>query len=299
MTNAIPRKKLVFGLLAMLSAGLVLAEDEIVLPVSEGTVSLSDALADVGSSLTALNGGADAAKTIRKTGAGTLTFTTKLPNWTGDLHVDGGVAWVSGLATAVGKADAGEVYVANGATIVIDAAIASVDSSGPKRPIHVQGTGAKGEKGAIRSRIGTSGNFLRACLPFHLVLDGDATWAFDCPSSGTSPVFDGEKVIDMQDHTLTLTNDGTTDKKADIAYFDSGMAAPLNPHAMIVSGLSVGLRGVDFGGDENCTFTLKDGSFIDYVGGRNPCGFKWKLVVDETAAAFALQPASYALVGLI
>lgn len=295
MTNAIPRKKLVFGLLAMLSAGLVLAdEDEIVLAVSEGTVSLADALLSAGSSLTALNGGADAAKTIRKTGAGTLTFTTKLPNWTGDLHVDGGVAWVSGLDTAVGNAESGEVYVADRATIVIDAAIASVESSGPKRPIHVQGTGATGEKGAIRSRIGTSVNYLRACLPFKLVLDGDATWAFDCPSSGTSPVFDGDRVIDMQGHTLTLTNDGTTDKKANIVYFDSGMAAPLNPHAMIVTGLSVGLRGVDFGGDENCTFTIKDGSFIDFVGGRSPRGFKWKLVVDETADANALQPASYA-----
>lgn len=228
MTNAIPRKKLVFGLLAMLSAGLVLADEEIILSVTEGTVSLADALSSAGSSLSAVNGGADAAKTIRKIGAGTLTFTTKLPNWTGDLYVDGGVAWVSGLDTAVGKADAGEVYVADRATIVIDAAIASVDSSGPKRPIHVQGTGATGEKGAIRSRIGTSGNFLRACVPFHLVLDGDATWVFDRPSTGTSPVFDGEKVIDMQDHALTLTNDGTTDKKADIVYFDSGMGAPLN-----------------------------------------------------------------------
>ena len=294
MTTSIPRKKLVFGLLAMLSAGLALADDEIVLAVSEGTVSLADALTAAGSSLSAVNGGADAAKTIRKTGAGTLSFTTKLPNWTGDLYVDGGVAWVSGLDTAVGNADAGEVYVANRATIVIDAAITSVDSSGPKRPIHVQGTGATGEKGAIRSRIGTSGNYLRACLPFKLVLDGDATWAFDCPSSGTSPVFDGDRVIDMQGHTLTLTNDGTTDKKANIVYFDSGMAAPLNPHAMVVSGLGVSLRGVDFGGDENCTFTIKDGSYLSFATDRSPKGFKWKLVVDETADACALRPAKYA-----
>ena len=56
----------------------------------------------------------------------------------------------------------------------------------------------------IRSRIGTTGNSLRACLPFHLVLDGDATWAFNCPSTGSSPVFDGDRVIDMQGHQFNL-----------------------------------------------------------------------------------------------
>lgn len=294
MTSAILRKKLVFGLLTILSASLVLAEDEIVLAVSEGTVSLSDALSSAGSSLTALNGGADAAKTIRKTGAGTLTFTTKLPNWSGDLYVDGGVAWVSGQDAAVGNADAGEVYVADGATIVIDAAIASVDSSGPKRPIHVQGTGAPGEKGAIRSRIGTSGNFLRGCLPFNLVLDGDTTWAFDRPSSGSGAVFDTERTIDMNGHVLTLTNEGTTDPKATCVYFDSGMGALSDQHAIIVSGMEVVLRGAKFGGDETCTFTLTNGSFFTYSTARRPRGFDWKLVVDETADPYTFRASDYA-----
>ena len=293
MACQVMRGKFVLGLLALLSANVIVA-DEILLPVPEGTTSLAAALTAAGSSLAALNGGADAAKTIRKTGGGTLTFTTKLPNWTGDLHVDGGVAWVSGLATAVGNADAGEVFVADGATIVIDAAIDSVESSGPKRPIHVQGAGASGEKGAIRSRIGSSGNFLRACLPFHLVLDGDATWAFDRPSTGSSPVFDNGRVIDMQGKTLTLTNDGTTDKKADVVYFDDVKLPLSDSPAMIVSGLRACLRGADFGGDETCTFTLRDGSSLSFADGRRSKGFRWKLVVDETADARALRPANSA-----
>ncbi len=145
-------------------------------------MTLEDALtafnaANAGEAVTcaSLNGGADAERTLVKKGTGTLRMNAALANFTGMVSVEAGIL-ASEVKYSLGKESnpLSPIYVHSGATLSCVTTNANLNNG---RTLHVSGTGADGQPGAlVCESCKVSGNYhLSNVFGDHLVLDGDAT----------------------------------------------------------------------------------------------------------------------------
>ena len=271
-----------FGVVALAASVATAAELELNVT---GNQTLSQALAALSPALTIsdINGGSYAAYDIVKTGSGTLTFDTELPNWTGSLGVTNGVVVAIPVAQTVLGSASGAVWVSSGTTIVIDdsdGASRANNSLAPKRPIHLAGTGAPGYYGAIK--IINNVSRYRSCLPYSLVLEADTTMCFGNVDHKDAVNFvldtsGGAKTIDQQGkYVLTLTKQGATR----VPKFLWSGGNFVNPYRIVHDGVYFDNRGSSFSGSSANIVTLRNGANLIY---EDNAGQPWTLIVEDTA----------------
>ena len=275
---------LVIGALAAYGDVTIPSEAEWVKPIYEvevtsGAVDLQEATVTVtdasGAQTTRI--GVDPATvsgTIVKTGVGELKMLDSRTTFAGTIHVMEGVLRVSNMYPLGG--DSATTYVHSNATLI-------TDYSNPKEEVKstaVYGTtvyegggGAAGQPGQL---VMIKGSNIRAPLPTKNILLADATWNYI-----GNVCWDASKIIDLQGHVLTISDEGVDDATL---YVDGFKAQ--NPGGFILDGLAeFDIRQVGaetFCGNGFLKFT--NGTpfvFPESYRAKNP--IEWKIVADSTA----------------
>jgi len=172
------------------------------------TKTLSEALADYNAAhageagftdvtVSTLNGGADAARTLVKTGTGMLRMETPIAGFTAPVHVEAGIL-KSEVRYGLGKESNANapVYVHAGATIQ---ALTTNDALNVGRTFHIAGAGAAGYAGALvcGSDAVPNNYHLYHVFGSKLYLDADAT-----VNVGSWVEITG--TLTLNNHTLTI-----------------------------------------------------------------------------------------------
>ena len=177
----------------------------IFLDVASGaTVSVSDALTAYNAayegesvSIESLNGGADAGRTLVKTGTGILKMDQAIPDFTGQVHIEAGVLRTE-VRYSIGKESNANapVYVYSGATM---STLTTNLSMNVGRTVHIAGTGASGYQGALHcGSTGVSGNYhLYNVFGGKVILDEDA-------SARVGSWIEVADQLTLNGHTLTV-----------------------------------------------------------------------------------------------
>ena len=257
-----------------------------------GETSLSDALgaynAAHSTSYVDTDGGASlGADDIEVSGAGTLTFSTALGDWTGDLTVKSGAkvrAICGTTAVVLGNADSGTVRVERGAALICDYST-HVGSYADKitRPIHIAGDGqAAGEHGALKMIVNNSS--FRSATPESLVLDGNATLCFGSANSAWTQdhqlIMDSRESWSLDGHVLTFTKAGW-DKKSVPTFFlgatiDGGVGG-----SVVFDGVVALFRAATFRGGSDCSIVFRNGADASF---QNFSPSAWTVLVEESAS---------------
>lgn len=148
---------------------------------SDATMSVEEALtvynaAHEGESVSveSLNGGADASRTLVKTGTGLLKMDRAMPNFTGEVHIEAGVLRTE-VRYSIGKESNANapVYVYSGATMYT---LTTNSNMNVGRTVHIAGTGASGYQGALQCGNTFSGNYhLYNVFGGKIILDDNAS----------------------------------------------------------------------------------------------------------------------------
>ena len=279
---------------AVATVGLVLmggvGRAETIQLVLGGDATLAEALAAYDAAHSAAyvdtDGGASlGANAIEVSGSGTLTFSTALGSWTGDLTVKPGakVRAICGVTSAVlGNAATGAVRVESGAALVNDYST-HVGSYADEitRPIHIAGDGqAAGEHGALKLIVNNSS--FRAAVPMSLFLDDDATVCFGSANPSWSQdhqvIMDCGETWNLGGHVLTLSKAGWT--KTSTPTFFYGANVKGGGH-VVQDGVIALFRNAAFEGGAENTFTFRNGAYGWLQGFTSPA---WTLKVEDTAS---------------
>ena len=275
---------------AVVCTGSVVA-DEIELKVDSGTKTLAEALGALSPALTIadLNGGGSSSVDIRKTGEGTLTFDIDesgfdISRWTGRLYVDKGVLEVIVDASNTKTLDmlgsqGGDVYVASGATLDINSKemVTNSANSGPKRTLHIQGTGATGMYGAVRLYGSGTGSIRSAC-PYSVSLDDDASISF----RGNLQLVSENKTWRLNGHTLTFTKNGNSSTCSWVS--NSKVQNPGATGKIVFDGVIYQARmsndGWEGGAENEVVF--RNGAYFNWNLNKT-VGHAWTLVYEDSA----------------
>ena len=181
-------------------------DDPLVLTVPDGAVqTLEEALAAYNAAegtaytFADLDGGSLKDRTLVKRGAGTLRLVSTNANFVGAVHLEAGLAEVvARYGLGKGAADAGPVYVHDGATMLCHhpKPAAGTDFRNGGRVVHVAGAGVDGT-GALKGTGELIAYGTRPIFGQEIVLDGDALVAqsdWYCPAN----------VLTLNGYTLTL-----------------------------------------------------------------------------------------------
>lgn len=177
---------------------------------SDATMSVAEALtaynaAHEGESVSveSLNGGADASRTLVKTGAGLLKMDQAIPDFTGEVHIEAGVLRTE-VRYSIGKESNSNapVYVYSGATMYT---LTTNSNMNVGRTVHIAGTGASGYQGALQCGNTFSGNYhLYNVFGGKIILDEDA-------SARVGTWIEVADQLTLNGHTLTVIgNNGSS-----------------------------------------------------------------------------------------
>jgi len=289
LTGSVCRLAAVFC--AVVLSGRVSAET-IRLSVPSGTTnSLAVALAAQAPAYTDTDGGVSlGANDIEVSGPGVLAFSKALGSWTGNLTVKAGgiVRAVIGETTVLGNAATGAVFVEAGGTVRSD----DSDNGGAgnnkaiARTIHIAGTGAPGEYGALRLYPRGKELSLRSCVPAKVVLTADATLSFCWAGTLEFQIVSESKTLDLAGHTLTMTGSGMPGLAPwQFPRFFYAGTYVLNPGRIVHDYTLCECRSfANFAGDASNELVLTNGARLcidGTAGGMMKNG--WTLKVDATA----------------
>ena len=169
---------------------------------SSGDLTLSQALANAGASISDLTG--NVYDDIVVAGDGRILFDTPISTYAGTVHVSSGATAVVKVVGGLG-ANSGKVYVADGGALIPDATGLATDTfTMPKAEVHIVGSGPDGVGAVVAT---ADKNQRNGMWGGKYVLDGDAliatrtTAVVDFPSN-TAPA--SVVNLDMDRHTLTI-----------------------------------------------------------------------------------------------
>ena len=275
-------KRVVFGVAC--AAGLGAWAASVTLTSTSGDLTLAQALANAGTSVSDLTG--NVYDDIVVAGNGQIIFDTDISAYTGTIHVSSGARAVVKAVGGLG-AKSGKVYVADGGALIFDATgFAAGTFTMEKAEIHLSGRGPD-DVGAMVAKANSNqrgtglwgGNV-------KFVLDGDALIAtrvnnncvIDFPKQTPSSSVVN---LDMNGHTLTLAPHG--------CYLPVRMVVG-NPGHIVVTNANLSMNNVvRLNGSSSNTFTFRDGGYANFFNMSAENQAPWTLVFDSSQTLAAEQ----------